>query len=132
MKLVMAAAVTALAGISSAAYAESATIHINGYVPVICHAEFAAMPAQHNDLIRIGTIKEFCNDGRGYQLIASYSAGDGLGEFILDGQSVTLDPSGSTVLARQSGPRSVVQTLIYRPGTSSVKSLSIEVRAASM
>lgn len=120
-------------GLAPTAIAGTAVIHISGYVPVICHADIqslSAMPA--NEEIALGTIKEFCNAGAGYQLIANHSPGQGLGKLIIDGQAVPLDSSGQTVLARMPGPRDITQTLSYRPGTATITILSIEIRPSSI
>jgi hypothetical protein len=126
------AAVAGLIALSPVAYAESAVIHISGYVPVICHSDFQSAQMQQGELIQLGSIKEFCNDGSGYQLIATHTAGDGLGVLILDGQTVPLDSSGRTILAQMPGPRAITQSLSYRPGTTTITTLSIEIRAASL
>lgn len=126
------AALVLLAGLAPLAHAETALIRISGYVPVICHADFVSAQVQAGSVIALGTVKEFCNDGFGYQLIANHSAGTDLGELIIDGQAVPLDSSGHTVLAHMPGPRDITQTLSYRPGATAITTLSIEIRSSSL
>jgi hypothetical protein len=114
------------------AQAATQVIRIQGYVPVVCHADLASLSVPLGDIVQLGTITEFCNDGFGYQLLADYSPLSDPGALIIDGQVVPLGPSGHAVLAQMNGPRAITQSLAYQPGTTPITTLSIQIRASSL
>lgn len=122
------AALLILAGLCCApAQGASEVIHIRGYVPVICRADFLASPAPAGAQVRLGVLDEFCNAGAGYQIVADYPSSDDPGALVIDGRKVPLDASGHAVLAVMDGPRAVTQTLSYIPGRTPIATLRIQL-----
>jgi len=122
-----------LAGISLApAGAATEVIRIHAFVPVICHADFAGVPAPQGPLMQLGNLTEFCNDSSGYRIVADYTQASDPGELIIDGVPVVLNPSGHVVLTQTNGPRAVTQSIAYRPGSTPITTISIQLQAASI
>jgi hypothetical protein len=112
------------------ASAATETIRINAYVPVICRADFVSQPVERGGLVELGVLKEFCNSGSGYQIVADYPATADPGALVIDGQTVPLNQSGHATLATMNGPRLITQTLAYLPGSTPIATLNIQLLAA--
>ena len=111
---------------------QTEVIHITGYVPVICRADFLPLAPQTGALVQLGTITEFCNAGSGYRITADYAAGTDPGVLIIDGVPVPLSASGHSLLVHMDGPRAVTQTVAYQPGSTPITTISIQLQAASI
>ena len=108
----------------------SQSLTIGGYVPLVCRADYTpAIDYRPDGTIDLGTIREFCNSGTGYQVVVEYSATEAPGTLILNGTEVTLEPSGSTVVAEVTGPADLARDIAYRPGTEPITSLRIRLQA---
>ncbi|KHK93546.1 hypothetical protein [Novosphingobium malaysiense] len=77
------------------------SIGITGFVPVICRTSVdASMVTPASGTVQLGTLRNFCNSPNGYRVYADYSPSLSGASMIVDGQSVTLQPDGSTIIAR--------------------------------
>jgi hypothetical protein len=77
------------------------TIGVVGYVPVICRASVeAGSVAPVAGTTSLGLLKEFCNSPTGYRVVANYSPALAQAKLIVDGVSVPLSDSGSTVVSQ--------------------------------
>jgi len=81
------------------------TLQINGFVPTVCKADLTAsqVPSQAG-VVALGQMREFCNDGDGYQVWVDYSpslAGDTL---TIGDRQIVLGPSGSAMIDASDGP----------------------------
>ena len=103
--LVLAAALASfLAGAGAGAQAgEPAgglTMNIEGFVPVICRATVDASSATASDTrVDLGKLREFCNNPSGYQVWVDYPPELASATLIVDGQSVPLSASGTTLVS---------------------------------
>lgn len=78
----------------------SFSLQLRGFVPVICRATVdATNVAPQEGLVDVGTLSEFCNSPTGYQVWADYSPSLAGASVVLDGESVALSDSGSTMLS---------------------------------
>ena len=79
----------------------STTIGIHGYVPVICHARVSADSAPvEAGTASLGQLREFCNNPRGYRVLADYSPSLAHAKILVDGVPVPLQKDGTTVISR--------------------------------
>ncbi|MDE2560656.1 MAG: hypothetical protein KGL48_00280 [Sphingomonadales bacterium] len=77
------------------------TLDIVGYVPVICRTSVASnIVAPDGNTVQLGTLENFCNSPTGYQVIADYSASLAGATMFVDGNAVTLQSDGSTVVTK--------------------------------
>lgn len=113
MKLSMMAGASAIAAATIAASTSAAvpatgsnqaTIEISAVVPVICKTQVVGSPAASaalaNGAIQLGSLSEFCNNARGYRVVADYSANLAHAKLLVDGVPVPLNKSGSTVVSQ--------------------------------
>jgi len=126
-----------LAGMQIApASAATETIHIYGYVPVICRAELTSasiIPITQGGETQLGVISEFCNAGSGYQIVADYSSGEAdPGSLVVDGRTIPLNGSGESTLVTMDGPRILSQSLAYIPGSTPITAIHIQILASSI
>lgn len=76
-------------------------IGISGFVPVICRASVEGIQSGRADgLVSLGSMREFCNNPRGYTIYADYSANLADGALIVDGVKIPLDKSGSVQIVQ--------------------------------
>ena len=76
------------------------TINIEGFVPVICRASVdSGMVAPDTGVTSLGSLNEFCNDSAGYSVYADYSDSMAGGSLIVDGVTVPLESSGSSLVS---------------------------------
>lgn len=76
-------------------------ITITGFVPVICHTRVSdPMVATKPGGQSLGELREFCNNPRGYQVVADYSPSLNHSKIFVDGKPVPLGPQGSVVISR--------------------------------
>lgn len=101
----VAAAVAASAvmiALAPAGHAQAARyqIGIEGHVPVICHVSLDAGQVDANAAnASLGQLKEFCNNPRGYQVIADYAPALAGASLIVDGVEIPLNGSGSVAVS---------------------------------
>ncbi|MDT0508327.1 hypothetical protein [Novosphingobium sp. MMS21-SN21R] len=102
---ILLATVAGSAGMAGAVSATEAvsTINIRGTVPVVCRVsvESGASATLSANQIQ-GTLREFCNSGAGYRVLASYSPQLASGKLIVDGRVFNLDGSGEIVISDSS------------------------------
>lgn len=105
MKITKAIVLGAVAGLAAPTGAVSAseavtTIGIRGTVPVVCRVnlENGASATLGSSQVR-GTLREFCNSGAGYRVVAKYSPQLASGRLIVDGRVLNLDRSGEVVIS---------------------------------
>ncbi len=100
--LAAAAGSVGMAGAGSATEAAS-TINIRATVPVVCrvNVESGAGSTLSSNQVQ-GTLREFCNSGAGYRVVASYSPQLASGRLIVDGRVLNLDGSGEVVISDSS------------------------------
>jgi hypothetical protein len=94
-------AASALVSTGAAASPIGFTLELVGYAPIICHAEVrqnAAVPSAGR--INLGTINEFCNGARGYEVYAEHSPELADAVLVVDGIDVPLSASGPTRVSR--------------------------------
>src|SRR3569623_2875364 len=92
---------------TSAAHGESFGITLSLEGPVLCTVQAApggsaqATPGS----FELGSLREYCNAPRGYDLIVRYTPGTLKGMTLIAGdERVELDGSGSAVVGRSQGP----------------------------
>jgi hypothetical protein len=108
----------------------SQSLNIGGYVPLVCRADYTPAIAYRPDgVIDLGSIREFCNSGSGYQVVVEYSATEAPGTLILNGDEIKLEPGGSTVVAEVTGPAILTRNIAYKPGSEPITSLRIRLQA---
>jgi hypothetical protein len=93
-------------GIATTASAETAaqTIAISGEVPVICRASMETqLVAPAVGRLRLGTLREFCNNPSGYQVAVDHSPELAGATLLVDGRALELSPSGTTVVSQSDG-----------------------------
>lgn len=98
--LVCAVAATAILMVPNLAMADilaSADFRLSVTVPVVCRIAFDAdVRETDGGAWNLGRTREFCNNARGYAVVAIYEPGTLVGAQIeVGGRSVTLDGSGS-------------------------------------
>lgn len=77
------------------------SIGISGTVPVICHASVDAnmvTPAQGE--VRVGSLREFCNNPNGYEVYADFSPSLAKAKLRVDGKTVNLSATGTVRVSR--------------------------------
>ena len=87
-------AATALVSTPAVAATPGFTLELIGYAPIICHAEVRL------DAANRGTIDEFCNGARGYEVYAEHSPELADAVLVVDGVDVPLSASGPTRVSR--------------------------------
>lgn len=100
----MAGAVQASQGVS--------TITISGQVPLVCRVSVdnsasAMLSANGNKSL----LREFCNNGAGYRVVASFSKQLAAGRLIVDGRTIPLNASGEVVVSDVASAASSVRTI---------------------
>lgn len=104
-----AAAMTLLASASMAdaaaplSGASQMSIDISATVPVICRTQVVGNPiTTAPGTIQLGALSEFCNNARGYRVVADYSPSLANAKLMVGGKPVPLNRSGSTVVSQSS------------------------------
>ena len=128
--LALAGAISLIAGAAGASPdGATYTLQISGFVPSVCNANLDANEvASQAGEVPLGSLKEFCNDGAGYQVWVDYSpslAGDTL---TVGGQQITLDGSGTAMIDSATGPNVVSKAVVLnvpQNGVSGTVSLRI-------
>ena len=117
MKMIKAVIIGGFAGLAATAGAVSAseavtTIGIRGTVPVVCrvNVESGASATLGSNQIQ-GTLREFCNSGAGYRVVAKYSPQLASGRLIIDGRILNLDDSGEVVVSDSSQAAFVARSI---------------------
>lgn len=100
----MAGAVQASQGVS--------TITISGQVPLVCRVSVdnsasAMLSANGNKSL----LREFCNNGAGYRVVASFSKQLAAGRLVVDGRTIPLNASGEVVVSDVASAASSVRTI---------------------
>ena len=103
------AASAVLVALAPASYAQGDAsqyrIGVQGYVPVICRISVdAAQIDTSAATASLGNLNEFCNNGRGYQVVADYSPVLAGASLIVDGVEVPLNNSGTVMVSRSANP----------------------------
>ena len=76
-------------------------IGVEGHVPVICRVSLdASVVDASTGTATLGQLKEFCNNARGYQVIADYAPTLAGASLIVDGVEVPLSSTGSVMISR--------------------------------
>jgi len=79
-------------------------IGLSGQVPVLCRVSIdAALVPAGPGRVSLGTMKEFCNNPHGYQVVLEYAPMAGDAVLIVDGRRIALDSSGFAIVARSPG-----------------------------
>lgn len=79
------------------------SLDIVARVPVICRTQLTGTPvATAPGAYRLGALNEFCNNARGYRVVAEYSPSLANAKLMVDGRPVPLGKSGSTVVSQSS------------------------------
>lgn len=79
------------------------SLDITAKVPVICRTQMTGtMAAIGADTYSLGALNEFCNNARGYRVVAEYSPTLASAKLMVDGKPVPLGKSGSTVISQSS------------------------------
>lgn len=98
------AASAALISLAPAANAQSGAsqyrIAVQGYVPVICRVSVDAAQVTASGTTSLGNLNEFCNNGRGYQVVADYSPSLAGASLVVDGNEIPLTASGSVTVSQ--------------------------------
>lgn len=81
-------------------------IGISGYVPVICRTtveggQFTVRDGQ----VSLGSMREFCNNPRGYAIHADFSSNLAKGALVVGGKRIPLDASGSVQIVKSDQAR---------------------------
>jgi hypothetical protein len=102
--------VAAVAGLSAPALALSPqfatdssqySIGISGTVPVICQARVDAnMVTPAFGEVRVGSLREFCNNPNGYEVYADFSPSLAKAKLRVDGKTVNLSASGTVRVSK--------------------------------
>jgi hypothetical protein len=109
------------------------SFEIRGVVPLVCNATYDGNIAVESDgTIDLGAVREFCNSGSGYRVVATYSGSADPGSLIVDGRAVALNASGQTTIAESAGPAILSRQLAYRPGSAPIGSLRIDLIASAI
>jgi hypothetical protein len=130
LSLVAAASLLASSAAASTAPSQAAfTVELRGYVPVICRATLDASQAPSQaGVVSLGTLSEICNNPGGYQVWVDYSPQLASATLMVDGRSVPLSSSGSTMISASSGAAIAAHDLAIDLPTSGVAgSLSVRV-----
>ena len=130
---ILAAAVALSAGSATAAApadlsaANSYTIGITGFVPVVCRASFDAnlVPVTGSE-VELGELNEFCNSPTGYQVFVDSSPELAGATLKVDGHAVTLSAEGPTLLVSSAAPGMTARDLALS-GSGAGGSLSFRI-----
>ncbi len=101
------AGIVLLGAATSAAHSTSFGITLSLQVPVLCtvKADAAGASAADAAAVQLGSLHEYCNAPRGYDLVVHYTPGTLKGMTLIAGDNrVQLDGSGQAVVARLTGP----------------------------
>jgi hypothetical protein len=103
---------------TDAAIAGSAsyTINITGYVPVVCRVTANATEVDTGSQVNLGSIAEFCNNPTGYQVWVDYAPGVTSATMSVDGATVPLSSSGSTMIDSSATAASLTRNLTLNGG----------------
>lgn len=75
-------------------------IGVQGYVPVICRVSLDASQIDVNSgTASLGQLKEFCNNARGYQVVADYAPALAGASLVVDGVEIPLNGNGSVAVS---------------------------------
>lgn len=109
----------------------SFSLSIRGFVPVICRANVQATQIQPKEgSVSLGTLNEFCNNARGYEVWADYSPGLSDAALVVDNKVVDLDAGGSTRLLQVPHAGAAERSLALNlPSSTASGSISIRVVA---
>jgi hypothetical protein len=108
----------------------SQSVTIGGYVPLVCRSDYIpAISFRPDGIIDLGSVREFCNSGSGYQVIVEYTPTEAPGSLILNGDEIALDQSGSTVVAQVEGPAILTRNIAYRPGAQPISAIRVRLQA---
>lgn len=112
-----------LAGLSAlvpavGAGAESYGFTLQANIPVICVLQFqVGAGGADSGTVALGSLREFCNAPRGYDLVVSYTPGTLRGTTIQAGNSeIVLDGSGQSTVGHSPMPRIREIPLTASPG----------------
>lgn len=99
------AASAVLVAMAPASYAQGGAsqhrIGVEGYVPVICRVSVDANQIDTGaGTASLGNLNEFCNNARGYQVVADYSSVLAGASLIVDGVEIPLSNAGSVTVSR--------------------------------
>lgn len=120
------ATVFGAAGIAHADGSASYTINVTGYVPVICHINSNQTVAVTGSNTDLGDVNEFCNNPTGYQVWVDYAPGTTSASISVDGRTVALSSSGSTMI--DTSNTAAIQTRhLTLNGGSGLSSVSIRI-----
>ncbi len=76
-------------------------IGISGFVPVICRTSVEGGEFTVRDgRVSLGSMREFCNNPRGYAIHADFSSNLAQGALVVDGRRVPLDETGSVEIVK--------------------------------
>lgn len=91
---------TVAAGGAVQASQGSASITITGQVPLVCRVSVDnSASAMLNANGNKSELREFCNNGAGYRVVATYSKQLAAGRLIVDGRAIALDGSGEVLIS---------------------------------
>ena len=128
--LLVLAAISFPASAGADSVSASQTVTIGGYVPLVCRADYApAISFRPDGVIDLGSVREFCNSGSGYQVVVEYTPTSAPGALILNGNEIALNSSGSTVVAEVAGPAILTRNIAYRPGAQPISSIRVRLQA---
>lgn len=99
------AAASIMVALAPASQAQSGTsqyrIGVEGHVPVICRVSVdAAQVDTGAGTATLGNLNEFCNNARGYQVVADYAPALAGSSLVVDGVEIPLTESGSVTVSR--------------------------------
>lgn len=76
-------------------------IGISGFVPVICRTSVeGGQLTVREGQVSLGSMREFCNNPRGYAIHADFSPNLATGALVVGGQRIPLDESGSVQIVK--------------------------------
>lgn len=114
-KSVLAVAAIAMVGAAGVVQASNgiSTITFSGQVPLICRVSVdnsasAMLSANGNKSL----LREFCNNGAGYRVVATYSRQLATGRLIVDGRTIPLNGSGEVLVSDVAYAASAVRTIV--------------------
>ena len=91
--------------LATPAMASTYGVELRGHVPVTCHVKGDAPVADiAEEAVDLGAIREFCNNGAGYDLYLDHSPQMAGAVVLIDGAEFELGSEGSVALAGEAGP----------------------------
>lgn len=110
--------------------AESYGIQLSAQIPVICVLNHVGAPANSADTsVSLGSLREFCNAPRGYDLVINYTPGSLRGARITAGSSqIMLDGSGQSTIGHSPMPRIREVPISAAPGENGFDTDRVEFR----